>query len=65
MKRTKLAEQWSRLDAIDLATLNVGKGTIEVLDPKTQKMVPHKLTGVQLSLVKYAYERGLKQQPLY
>jgi hypothetical protein len=65
MKRTVLAEQWVRLDSIDLATLNVGRGTIEVLDTETQKMVPHKLTGVQLSLIKHAYECGLKRQALY
>jgi hypothetical protein len=65
MKRVKLNEQYRFLADLDLATLNVGAGTIEVLDEDTEQMVPHKLTGVQISLIKYAYERGLQRKPLY
>lgn len=65
MKRIELAAQWRYLEEKDLATLNVGRGTIEVHELKTGKMIPHRLTRVQLALIKYAYERGLKSLPLY
>jgi hypothetical protein len=65
MKRTMLYDQYKYLADVDLATLNVGAGTIEVLDESTQKMIPHKLNGAVVSMIKYAYERGLKHQPLY
>lgn len=65
MKRAFLGDDYKYLEDRDLSSLNVGKGTIEVLDPDSQVDVPFKLTGVQISLVKYAYERGLKRLPLY
>jgi hypothetical protein len=64
-KRTYLDDQWKFLDANDLSSLNVGKGTLDVLDPETQEIVPHKLRGATLDLIKYAYERGLANKPLY
>jgi hypothetical protein len=65
MKRTKLVDQWKFLDKNDLATLNVGRGTIEVFDPDTQKPVPHTLLPVYVDMIKEAYERGLAHRPLY
>lgn len=65
MRRTYLDDQWNFLESADLATLNVGRGTVEVLDPTTKKVVPHKLRQSHLDLIKFAYERGLKQQALY
>ena len=65
MKRTYLNDQWKFLDASDLATLNVGKGTIEVLDPETHKRVPYKLHNAVLDIIKHAYERGLQNKSLF
>lgn len=65
MKRTMLYDQYRYLAEVDLATLNVGAATIEVVDDKGQKTVPHKLPKTTVDLIKYAYERGLKHLPLY
>lgn len=65
MKREKLIDQWKYLGQGDLSTLNVGAGTIEVLDPETENMVPHRLLPLYVQMIKEAYERGLARKPLY
>ena len=65
MKRTTLIDQWRYLGEGDLASLNVGAGTIEVLDPETEENVRHKLLPIYVQMLKYAYERGLARKPLF
>ena len=63
MKRTMLTDQWKFLAGIDMATLNVGAGTIDVVDDK-DVVSRHKLLPLYVQLIKHAYERGLKHEPL-
>jgi hypothetical protein len=65
MKRTMLIDQWRYLGEGDLSSLNVGAGTIEVLDLDTEENERHKLLPLYVQLIKYAYERGLAHKPLY
>jgi hypothetical protein len=65
MKRTTLIDQWRYLGEGDLQSLNVGAGTIEVLDPETEENVRHKLLPIYVQMLKYAYERGLAHKPLF
>lgn len=53
---------WQFLDACDLATLDIGAGTITVIDPQGGKDAHYKLHRVYHDIAKAAYERGIRQR---
>lgn len=66
MKRTKLESQYNFLEPRDLATLNVGRATLDVFELGTDKLAGrHKLTPLTVDLIRHAYECGLNKKALF
>lgn len=65
MARQKLVHQFRYVDPSDLATLNVGAGTIDITGDGDGKIERFRLLPIYVQMIKEAYERGLARKPLY
>lgn len=60
--KNQLHTDWKFLDSNDLATLDIGAGTVTVTDIDTGKGKKYRIHRVYHDIAKAAYERGIKNR---
>lgn len=60
-KKRKLHDDWERIEDSEVASLDIGKGTVEVFETEESEMpIVYQIDEVYLQLLREAYKRGAK-----